>query len=76
MNSYQKLKADNLILKEEIRILVFESESEKAVRIRSGYGIAADLERAIWSGERSKSPEEYQKHFNYFNGTTWEHKDQ
>jgi len=53
-STYQKLKAANKMLAEEIRILVFEPESSAATIIKMRTKLNRDIENANWAGDSTK----------------------
>jgi hypothetical protein len=53
MTSYQRLKAANAKLKEDIRKLVMEPESEEGLITKMEYQIEYEFEKVIWHGSTS-----------------------
>jgi hypothetical protein len=51
MSSYQKLKNKNIALKEQIRILINEPNSIKAMEIKHIYKTQKGLIDAVWFGQ-------------------------
>lgn len=56
MNSYQKLKAENIKLKQQLDIVVNEPDSKDGVVIRTIWKMNRKIEGAVMAG--SRTPEE------------------
>lgn len=50
MNSYQKIKKQNIELQSELIILSTEPYSIKAIEIKMKWKLIHDIEKAVWQG--------------------------
>ncbi len=50
LSAYQKLKAENLKLKQDLIILATEPKSGKGLAIRTKWVIQKNMERSLWLG--------------------------
>lgn len=50
MNSYQKIKKQNLELKRRLRIVILQPGSAEAMQIKLAYSLEAKIENALWAG--------------------------
>lgn len=48
--TYQRLKRENLELKQKLALLVSDPNSMEALCVRQEVAVSVDIERAIWQG--------------------------
>ncbi len=52
MSSYQKLKAENQRLKNDIYLLVMDADGFQGMGVAARYRLQYDMDKMVWFGER------------------------